>query len=82
MIESIKHKQRIKGKVVSSLPDKTAIVEVARFVKHPRYKKYFKRSKKYSAHDETNQYKKGDIVVIESARPVSKTKKWTIVSKV
>ena len=77
MTEPVKHKQKIKGNIVSTR-DKSAVVEVARFVKHPKYRKYFKKSKKYTAHDETGQRKIGETVVIESSRPLSGSKKWVI----
>ena len=47
---------------------------------HPVYKKFVKRSKKFAAHDENNQFKVGDIVKIEESRPYSKTKTWTVIS--
>lgn len=78
MNSTVKHKQSLRGKVVSISPGKTAVVEVARYLKHPKYKKYLKRSKKYSAHCESGQCKIGETVVIESNRPLSKTKKWKI----
>ena len=56
------------------------MVSVERQVMHPVYKKFVKRSKKYAAHDENNQFKVGDIVKIEESRPYSKTKTWTVVS--
>ncbi|MEO8104505.1 MAG: 30S ribosomal protein S17 [Betaproteobacteria bacterium] len=70
--------QTLTGKVVSSKMDKTVTVLVERRVTHPLYAKVVKRSKKYHAHDETNQYKEGDIVEIKSTRPVSKTKAWIV----
>jgi len=82
MNEKIKNKQTLKGKVVSDAMAKTVVVEVFRYVMHPKYKKYFKRSKKYSAHDEKNEFKIGDTVVIESSRPISKTKKWIVKEKI
>jgi len=82
MSEKIKNKQELKGKVVSDAMSKTVVVEVSRYVMHPKYKKYFKRSKKYSAHDEKNEFKVGDMVVIESTRPISKTKKWAVKEKI
>ena len=48
---------------------------------HPVYKKIVKKSKKFAAHDENNQYKVGDIVSIEESKPYSKTKTWTVVEK-
>lgn len=70
--------QTLTGKVVSSKMDKTVTVLVERRVTHPLYAKVVKRSKKYHAHDETNQYNEGDIVEIKSTRPVSKTKAWIV----
>jgi small subunit ribosomal protein S17 len=60
--------------------DKTIVVRVERRVMHPVYKKFIRRSKKYSAHDETNSYKVGDVVRIEECRPISKNKCWTVIS--
>ena len=70
--------QTLIGKVTSSKMDKTVTVLVERRVTHPLYAKVVKRSKKYHAHDETNQYKEGDMVEIKSTRPVSKTKAWVV----
>jgi small subunit ribosomal protein S17 len=58
------NKKTLQGTVVSDAMDKTVVVEVGRFVKHPKYKKFYKISKKYHAHDEKNQYKIGDTVDI------------------
>ena len=74
-------KQKLKGKVVSDAMDKTIVVKCMRYIKHPLYKKYLKRSKKYHVHDEENQYKKGEDVIIEAAAPISKTKRWRVVKK-
>ena|SRR5258706_14138862 len=70
--------QTLTGKVVSSKMDKTVTVLVERRVTHPLYAKVVKRSKKYHAHDENNEYKDGDIVEIKSTRPVSRTKAWVV----
>ncbi len=70
--------QTLVGRVVSDKMDKTVTVLVERSVTHPLYAKVVKRSKKYHAHDETNQYKEGDLVEIKSTRPVSKTKAWVV----
>jgi small subunit ribosomal protein S17 len=67
------------GVVVSDKSDKTIIVKVERRVMHPVYKKFIRRSKKYAAHDEANQYKIGDSVSIRECRPISKTKKWEVI---
>lgn len=75
-------KKRLKGEVVSDKMDKTVVVEVKRVIMHPKYKKRYTVSKKYKAHDEKNQYKVGDIVIIEESRPISKEKKWKVIQKV
>jgi len=61
---------------------KTAVVEVRRMKMHPKYKKYFKVSKKYKVHNPENTYHTGDKVVIQEGRPLSKTKRWTIIQKI
>jgi len=73
-------KRILQGVVVSDKQDKTVVVSVERQVMHPVYKKFVKRSKKFAAHDENNQFKVGDIVRIEESRPYSKTKTWTVIS--
>ena len=74
-------KRKLKGTIVSDKMQKTRVVEVVRFKKHQRYQKYFKTSQRFKAHDENNEYKVGDKVVIEETRPLSKDKRWRIVSK-
>ena len=69
----------LKGTVVSDKMDKTVVVAVTRFVKHPKYKKYFKITKKYKAHSEDNAAKMGDNVSIVEGRPISKDKRFTVV---
>ncbi|WP_455372828.1 30S ribosomal protein S17 [Limibacillus halophilus] len=71
----------LQGVVVSNKTDKTVTVLVERRIMHPLYKKFIKRSKRYHAHDEANQYQVGDVVQIEECRPISKTKSWTVVGK-
>lgn len=66
------------GVVVSDKMDKTVVVKVDRIIKHPVYNKYVKRSAKYKAHDEQNQCKVGDQVVIVESRPLSKDKCWKV----
>ncbi len=70
------------GTVTSDKTDKTVTVKVERRVKHPLYGKIIKRSKKYHAHDETNQYNEGDTVRIEETKPISKTKTWQVIDLV
>lgn len=74
-------KKRLKGVVVSDKMQKTVVVEVARTKKHPKYKKIFRVHKKYKAHDQKEQFKVGDQVIIEECRPLSKEKRWRVISK-
>lgn len=67
------------GVVVSDAMDKTVVVSVERRITHPVYGKIMRRSKKYYAHDDKNEAKKGDKVSIEETRPLSKTKRWRLV---
>jgi len=73
-------KQELTGKVVSAKNDKTITVLVETYKKHPLYGKRVKYSKKYTAHDEKNVAKVGDTVKIRSTRPLSKTKRYELVS--
>ena len=68
----------LEGKVVSDLSHKTVTVLVERRFMHPVYKKYIKKSSKYSAHDEANHFKKGDNISIIECAPISKTKRWVV----
>lgn len=77
--ENKKNKKTLSGKVVSDAMDKTVVVEVGRFVQHPKYKKFYTVSKKYHAHDEENRYKIGDTVEIVETRPISKKKTFTVI---
>ena len=69
----------LEGKVVSNKCDKTITVKVERRVKDPLYGKIVRRSAKYAAHDEANEWNVGDVVTIEECRPLSKLKKWRVV---
>ena len=71
-------KRILQGVVVSDKQDKTVVVRVERQVMHPVYKKFVKKSKKYAAHDENNQFKVGDQVSIVESKPYSKTKTWSV----
>ena len=75
-----KNNKKLKGIVVSNKMNKTVVVSVTRFVKHPKYKKYQKISKNYKAHDPNNKYKTGDKVIIEEIRPISKGKAFKVVN--
>ncbi|HHU94864.1 MAG TPA: 30S ribosomal protein S17 [Alcaligenaceae bacterium] len=73
-----KRQRLLQGTVVSTKMDKTVVVRVERRVKHPLYGKIIVRSRKYHAHDETNQYNEGDVVEIAECRPISRHKAWTV----
>ena len=73
-------KRILQGTVVSNKADKTISVLVERRIMHPVYKKYIKRTKKYAAHDEKNACKVGQIVKIQENKPISKTKRWILIS--
>ena len=73
-------KRILSGTICKATNKKTVVVEVERTFKHPIYKKYIKRSKKYHAHDETDALKVGDKVMIEETRPISKLKTWKVIS--
>lgn len=72
-------RNEVTGQVISNKMNKTIGVEVFRLVKHAKYSKYVKRSSIFKAHDEKNEAKIGDHVVIAASRPLSKTKRWTLV---
>lgn len=71
----------LQGIVTSDVLDKTITVLVERRIKHPLYGKFITKSSKFMAHDENNHFKKGDLVSIEENRPISKRKKWIVVSQ-
>lgn len=75
-------KRVLTGNIVSDKGDKTVVVLVERKVKHPLYGKIIRRSKKYHAHDEANEYKQGETVRIEETAPISKLKTWKVVDRV
>ena len=82
-MENKKNKKRIlKGTIVSDKMDKTRIVEIERMKKHPKYLKYYKVTTRFKVHDEKNEFKVGEKVAIEETRPLSKDKRWKIVSKI
>ena len=69
----------LEGVVTSDKMDKTIVVSVNRYVKHPKYQKFHKISKKYKAHDESGKYKEGDKVSIVECDPISKDKSFRVV---
>ena len=73
-------KRIMQGVVVSDKMGKTIVVNVERKFPHPLYKKFIKRSKRYHVHDEDNKFKMGDIVNIQECRPLSKSKRWEVIS--
>lgn len=75
-------KRQLIGTVVSDKMQKTIVVEIERIKEHPKYKKRYKISKRYKAHDEKGEYKEGDKVVIEECKPLSKDKRWKVIKKV
>lgn len=74
-------KRVMQGAVVSDKGDKTVVVSVERIYRHPLLKKIVRRSKRYHAHDEQNQYKAGDLVQIQECSPKSRLKRWEVVSR-
>jgi small subunit ribosomal protein S17 len=72
----------VQGRVVSNKMDKTITVAVERFVKHPIYGKFIKRTTKLHAHDESNVCNEGDTVTVRECAPISKNKNWTLVDVV
>ena len=70
----------LKGVVVSDKMEKTAVVEITSIKFQKLYRKYFKNSKRFKAHNPDNKYKTGQKVIIEAARPLSKGKRWYIKS--
>ncbi|MGU3576253.1 30S ribosomal protein S17 [Brucellaceae bacterium C25G] len=75
-------KRILQGVVVSDKNDKTVVVRVERRFAHPLLQKIIRQSKKYKAHDENNQFKTGDLVSIQESKPISKDKRWVVVSNV
>ena len=74
-------KKRLKGVVVSDKMRKTVVVEVEWIKTHPKYKRRYKVHKRYKAHDEKEECKVGDGVIIEECRPLSKEKRWRVIKK-
>lgn len=79
--QKTKRKRRLSGIVVSDKMDKTVVVKVERVKTHPKYRRQYRYSRKFKAHDEKNEYKVGDRVIIEETRPISKEKRWRVVGK-
>lgn len=78
-----RNKRKIRtGRVISDKMDKTRVVAVEGFIKHPLYKKRIKKTKKMKVHDENNETRQGDKVKIMETRPISKHKRWRLVDVV
>lgn len=75
-------RKRIVGVVISDKPQKTIVVQIMNYVKHPLYKKYIRKFSKVYVHDEKNECKVGEKVMIEQARPFSKLKHWRVIRRV
>jgi len=71
-------RRKIVGVVVKDKMDKSVVIEVEKFLKHPRYHKYLKTKKRYKAHDEGNVCRVGDRVLLVETRPLSKDKRWLV----
>ncbi len=82
MDKTNKKNKTLRGEVVSDKMTKTVIVAVTRLKKHPKYKKYYKVTSRFKAHDEKGEYRVGDKVVIKEIRPMSKEKRWLVVEKI
>lgn len=79
--EETKKSKTLSGVVVSAKMQKTVVVAVSRFEKHPKYGKFMNITKKYKAHDEEGRFKEGDQVLIEECRPISKDKTFKVIYK-
>lgn len=79
MTEQERIPRSVTGTVVSNRMDKTITVKIERKVPHPLYKKYIRRSTRIHAHDEDNQCRIGDVVMLQQCRPLSKSKAWRLV---
>lgn len=73
------NRRQYTGEIISDKMQKTRIVKVTRLAKHPKYKKIVKKTGKFKVHDEKNESKQGDIVIIEETRPLSKDKRYKLI---
>ena len=79
MSEQAQTARSVSGRVISNKMDKTITVAVVRRVRHSLYGKFIRRTTKLHAHDENNECKEGDLVLIEECRPLSKSKSWRLI---
>lgn len=77
-----KKKRKLKGLVMSDKMQKTVVVAVTRLKKQKKYKKYFKVTKRYKAHDEKGEFHIGDKVIIQETKPLSREKRWIVISRI
>jgi len=82
MEKKLVNKRKLEGEVVSDKMDKTRVVKVVRTRRDPKYQKQYFVSQKFKAHDEKNEYKTGERVIIQEARPMSREKRWEIIGKI
>ncbi len=82
MTDQNKNQRLLQGIIVSDKMDKTVVVKILRLKKHPKYKKYFKVTKKFKAHNPENQFHTGDKVIIGETKPMSKEKRWIVINKI
>lgn len=75
-------KRKLQGTIVSDKMNKTRIVVIETMKQHPKYLKFYKKTTRFKVHDDNNEYKTGDKVVIEETRPISKDKRWKIIGKI
>lgn len=75
------NQRRFQGTVVSNKMNDTAVVTIVSSKVHPKYKKAYKVTRRFNCHNKDNQFKVGEVVIFEECRPMSKTKRWRIVSK-
>ena len=75
-------KKKLTGVVVSDKMQKTVVVKVESIKEHPKYKRRYKMHKKYKAHDQNQEYKMGDVVIIEETKPMSKDKHFKVIKKI
>ena len=75
-------KRQLKGVIISNKMQNTVVVRVERVKEHPKYKRRYKMHKRFKAHNENPEYKEGDTVEIQECNPMSKEKKWIVISKV
>ncbi len=79
---SLSKKRKLQGVIVSDAMDKTVVVAIEKIKTHAKYHRQYKVKKKYKIHDPKNEFHKGDMVVFEECRPMSKDKRWKIIKKI